>query len=93
MTMSETKKFLISVNAIYPGWKVDDPQTAVKAWHWVLEDYTITEAEKALKAYVKNPDPARSRYAPSASQITELIEKDRHRTGVDWDALLEELKD
>ena len=81
----------MSVNAIYPGWKVDDPQTAVKAWHWILEDYTLVEAEKALKAYVKSSNS--SRYAPSASQITELIEKDRHRTGVDWDALLEELKD
>lgn len=87
MTTNETRRFLMLVNSVYPGWKVEDIEATVKAWHWALEEYTLDQAEKALKAYIKT----NSKYIPNASQITELIETNRHK--VDWDALLEELKD
>jgi len=89
MTKDEVTVFLITINKVYPRWKVDDPKGTINAWSLVLGDYTAEQADRALKDYMKKDITG---YAPSAPQLVAQIEKNKRKTGTDWDALAKELE-
>ena len=66
MTVEETKKLLITINALYPAWTVENPEATVAAWHWELTDYPADAIMNALHRFVKNGN---SGFAPSVSQL------------------------
>ena len=66
MTLNDTKKLLAAIEAIYPTWKVDNPQETAAAWHWALEEYPAPAVKAALQIYVRTSTTA---FAPSVSQI------------------------
>ena len=90
MTKDEVTDFLININKIYPRWKVDDPKGTIDAWSLVFSDYTVEQADKALKDFIKKDTRG---YAPSAPQLVTQIEKNKRKSGIDWDALAKELMD
>lgn len=70
MTREETKKFLFVITSLYPNFKLENITAAIEAWHFALEEYEFQDAKEALNSYLKN---SRSGFAPSASQIINLI--------------------
>ena len=66
MTIEETKKLLVTINAMFPTWKVENPQETVAAWHWVLKDHPASAIMNALQKYAKSD---KSGFAPSVSQL------------------------
>ena len=88
MTREEITDFLISINKIYPRWKVEDPKGTIDAWCLVFGDYTAEQAERALQDYMKRDT---SGYAPTAPQLIQNIEKNKHKSGIDWDAIAREI--
>lgn len=66
MTLEETRELLMSINAIYPNWNVDDPEFTVNAWHWALEEYPAAGIKAALQIYIKTSNTG---FAPSVSQL------------------------
>ena len=66
MTLEETRELLMSINALYPNWNVENPEFTVNAWHWALEDYPAPAVKAALQMYVKTNNTG---FAPSVSQI------------------------
>lgn len=90
MTKDEVKNLLININKAYPSWKVEDPKTTLNTWYFLFSEYTAEEADKALKDYVKKDT---SRYAPIAPQLVQIIENNKKKSKIDWDALAKELMD
>ena len=78
MTVEETKKLLMMVNAAYPNFKVDNPQETVKTWHWLLDEYPAEAILGAFQIYVKTN---KSGFAPSVSQLIDAMHstKDQER--------------
>ena len=66
MTVEETKRLLLTINTLYPNWKVDNPEATTAAWHWVLKDYPAPAIINALHNYAKS---SKSGFAPSVSQL------------------------
>lgn len=66
MTLEETKKLLMTINAMFPAWKIDNPQETSSAWHWALQDYPAEGIMGALQIYLKTD---KSGFAPSVSQL------------------------
>ena len=66
MTLEETKKLLITINALYPNWNVENPEATTQAWHWTLEEYPAEAVNAALQVYVKTN---KTGFAPSVSQL------------------------
>lgn len=66
MTLQETKKLLITINALYPQWKVANPEATSAAWHWALEEYPADAINAALQIFLKTD---KAGFAPSVSQI------------------------
>lgn len=66
MTLQETKKLLITINALYPQWKVENPEATSAAWHWALEEYPADAINAALQIFLKTD---KAGFAPSVSQI------------------------
>lgn len=75
MTFNETKKLLITINALYPTWKIENPEATSKAWHWALEDYPADKINAALQIYVKTDNTG---FAPSPSQLIGAMQSVRH---------------
>lgn len=72
MTLEETKKFLMMVNALYPNWRVDNPQETAAAWHWILSEYPVNVVMAGFEIFAKT---GKSGFAPSAPQIIDCINK------------------
>lgn len=70
MTLEETKKFLFTVNALYPSWKVDNPQETAAAWQWALGDYSPEAVMAGLHVYTRTNNKG---FAPDVSQIISCI--------------------
>ena len=66
MTLEETKKLLITINALYPNWKVENPEATAAAWHWALSDYPAAAVNAALQIFLKTD---KAGFVPSASQL------------------------
>ena len=72
MTIEETRKFLMMVNAFFPSWKVENPAETAAAWHWALQDFPIDAVNGALQIYINTNN---SGFAPSVSQIIGCLHK------------------
>ena len=72
MTTEETKKLLMTINALFPTWKVENPQETVMAWSWALKDYPAEGIMGALEIYSKTD---KSGFAPSVSQLINCMHK------------------
>ena len=72
MTINDTKKLLAAIDAIYPSFKVDNPNATVEAWHWALEEYPVEAVKAALAIYIKSNNTG---FAPSASQLIACMYK------------------
>ena len=72
MTEQETRKFLMTINAVFPTFNVDNPEETAKAWHWALEEYPADAVMLSLQMYIKNNSTA---FAPSVSQIIDGVYK------------------
>ena len=70
MTIEETKRLLLTINTLYPNWKVEDPEATTATWYWVLKDYSAPAIMRALHNFAKN---SKSGFAPSVSQLIENI--------------------
>lgn len=85
MTLEETKKLMITINAIYPNWKVENPEATVKAWHWALEEYPAEAVNGALQIFLKTD---KAGFVPSVSQLIACMHKpkdqDRMTEGEAW---------
>ena len=66
MTISDIKKLLITINALYPNWKVENPEATTQAWHWALEEYPASAVNAALQIYLKTD---KTGVTPSVSQL------------------------
>lgn len=72
MTIEETKKLLITINAIYPNWKVENPEATTMAWHWALEEYPADVVNAALQIFLKTD---KAGFVPSVSQLIGCMHK------------------
>lgn len=85
MTLEETKKLLMMIDAAYPNFKVDNPQETVNTWHWLLSEYPADAVLGSLQIYVKTN---KTGFAPSVSQLIDGIHKpkdqDRMTEGEAW---------
>ena len=70
MTLEETKKILMTANALFPAWKVENPTETIQAWHWVLEEYSAEEVMAALQIFIKTRNSA---FAPSPSELVDCM--------------------
>ena len=76
MTEQETRKFLMTINAVFPTFKPDNPDETAKAWHWALQEYPADAVLISLQMYIKSNSTA---FAPSVSQIIDGIYKPQDR--------------
>ena len=85
MTLEETKKLLMTINAMFPTWKIENPQETASAWHWALKDYPAEGIMGALQIYLKTD---KSGFAPSVSQLIGCMHEpkvqDRLTEGEAW---------
>lgn len=72
MTLEETKKVLMTANALFPQWKVQNPTETAQAWQWALEEYPAELVMAALQIFVKTSNSA---FAPSPSELIECMHK------------------
>lgn len=78
MTRDETKELLMTINAVYPNFKVKPEQMTftINAWHTVLEEYPAEMVNAALQVYIKTDNGG---FAPSVSQIIGAMQNVRHQ--------------
>lgn len=70
MNVTECKKLIASMMAIYESYNPKDPEFTARIWADVMPDYDYKQADAALKAYIRsNP----SGYAPAPGQLIDII--------------------
>lgn len=74
MERDEVKQILIILEVAYPSFTipVEKKRATVDLWNKLFEGYTYKEVEVAVHTYIKTSGSA---YAPSASQILEMLGK------------------
>ena len=96
MTRDETKELLMTIQAIYPNFKVVPSQmtATINAWHLMLEEYPADSVNAALKIYAKTNN---SGFAPSVSQLIGGIyaptNNDQLSEGEAWNIVKKAIKD
>ena len=94
MTIEETRKLLVTINAIYPNWKVENPEATTAAWHWALEDYPAEAINGALQIFLKTD---KAGFVPSVSQLIGCIhapkKNEQLSEGEAWYLVKEAIKD
>ena len=94
MTLEETKKLLMAIDAMYPSFDVKNPIATAEAWHWALEEYPAEAVKASLQIYLKT---SQSGFAPSVSQLIDGIhkpaDKDRLTEGEAWALVKKALAD
>lgn len=78
MTRDETKELLMSIQAIYPNFKVkpEEMTFTINAWNTMLEEYPASAVMTSLRMYVKSNNTG---FAPSVSQLIDGIYKPQDR--------------
>lgn len=94
MTLEETKKVLMTANALFPQWKVENPTETTQAWHWALKDYPAELVMAGMQIFVKTSNSA---FAPSPSELIECMHKieenERLSEGEAWALVKKAIKD
>ena len=77
MTRDETKELLMTINAVYPNFRVKPEQMTftINAWQTLLEEYPADAVNAALQVYIKTDNNG---FAPSVSQIIGAMQNVRH---------------
>lgn len=77
MTRDETKELLMTINAVYPNFRVKPEQMTftINAWQALLEEYPADAVNAALQVYIKTDNNG---FAPSVSQIIGAMQNVRH---------------
>lgn len=70
MTLEETKKVLMTANALFPAWKVENPDETIQAWHWALGEYPVEKVMAAMQIFIKTRNSA---FAPSPSELIDCM--------------------
>lgn len=70
MSRDEVIQLLMSVQAAYPNFKVQDKTVTVNMWHMMLENYSYNSAMLALQKYITTDT---SGFAPSIGYIVQNI--------------------
>ena len=94
MTLDDTKKFLMMVNAFFPAMKVENPMETARAWAWALGEFSPKSVEAALQVYIRTN---KTGFAPSVSQIIDCIysleQDDKPSEGEAWMLVKKALSD
>lgn len=69
MTKDEVKRLLMTTQAIYPHYKIEDPQITLDAWSMILEDQDANMIFAALKHYARTN---KTGFAPGAGQLIQI---------------------
>jgi len=77
MTRDETKELLMTINAVYPNFRVKPEQMTftINAWSMLLGDYPAELVQAAFKIYVNTDDTG---FAPSINQLIGAMNKVKH---------------
>jgi len=75
MTLEETKKLLMAIDATYPTFKTENPMVTAETWHWALEEHPAEAIMAALKIYINTNNTG---FAPSPSQLIGAMQSVRH---------------
>ena len=66
MTREETIQILMTLQAVYPNFKIPDKSATVNAWHMMLKDYTYQMVQDAVVAFISLDT---SGFAPTVGQV------------------------
>ena len=66
MSKEECKKILMTIQALYPNYTIEDKESTLRAWLVILQDYDYTAIETGLKIYVTTSGSA---FAPSVGEL------------------------
>lgn len=72
MVASETRQLLEILEAIYPNFKITNPEQTLAAWQFMLAEYDYNAVMLALKTY---DNVSGSAFAPSPAQLKQMINK------------------
>lgn len=70
MTRDETINILLTIQAAYPNFRVQDKTITVNTWHSLLGRYDYSQVISAVEAYVRSD---KSGFAPSVGQVIDKI--------------------
>ena len=94
MTLEDTKKLLITINAIYPNWKVENPEATAAAWHWALKEFPADAVNAGLQIFLNTDGTG---FAPSVSQLIACMYKssdnERMTEGEAWSMVKKAIQD
>ena len=66
MTKNEVVKLLMTIQAFYPNYQVENKEFTINAWYSIIGDCDYKPMEKALRAYITTDT---SGFAPSIGQL------------------------
>jgi len=85
MTLEETKKLLMMIEAAFPNFKVENPKETANTWHWLLTEYPANVILGSFQIYVKTN---KTGFAPSVSQLINGVHEptqiERQTEGEAW---------
>jgi len=96
MTRDETKELLMTIQAVYPNFKVAKEQMSItiNAWNTMLAEYPVEAVNAAFQIYVKSNNTG---FAPSVSQLIGCMfkptENDQLTEGEAWALVKRAIKD
>lgn len=70
MNITECKKLIASMMAVYENYNPKDPEFTAKMWADVMPDYSYKQADTALRNYIRS---STSGFAPTPGQIIDII--------------------
>lgn len=70
MTENDAKKIMLVMTVAYPNYKVADIDATAQIWARLLSDYTYSQVDAALRAYILTENKG---FAPTIGQIVEKI--------------------
>lgn len=70
MSITEAKKLIASMMAVYDNYNPKDPEFTAKMWADVMPDYSYKQADAALRSYICSNA---SGFAPAPGQLIDII--------------------
>lgn len=70
MNITEAKKLIASMMAVYENYNPKDPEFTAKMWADVMPDYSYKQADAALRSYIRSNA---SGFAPAPGQLIDII--------------------
>lgn len=70
MTREETLKIIMTMQATYPNYKIEDKKLTLNVWFEMLQEYSYQQVAAALKAYIMSD---KNGFAPSIGQLVDKM--------------------